>query len=376
MACHARGRFALVFGNAACVGRPGLSGAVAAPLRRRLVSTGWQVRGADDQTLQGMRVQTLDWLRDVEVALAEPQKQRGEVVLFFAFCGHGAAGKCLSIDYGPGTPAYDIFDEVLLKIYRILGHDVEQTAGGDWPPFTLSKQAEWLAYSPWQEQRQVRTKLIIVVDTSRYLTRAESKMYGQVRARIANERRRQMSAFTILRPNLAPFGGAELTAASLEFLNDFGPRAPRLFFALSSDSIESFDDVVLVACLSDVPKNPTNMVELIGRAALHAQRRAQFRRTPLLLSFGGSSRLESKGALRKTCGPSSRLKSLRACSSGCRKSSVVNPTASDAVRTMNSGSQQRARSNGVLAQITDPFGKPRDHQFLWDVPPAGIAMLA
>mmetsp|Transcript_18531 Transcript_18531/g.38549 ORF Transcript_18531/g.38549 Transcript_18531/m.38549 type:complete len:373 (+) Transcript_18531:33-1151(+) len=302
-------RLALVLANGAYTQRAPLSRpvGVAIELRRKLTTLGFEVVGADDQDLSGMRAATHRWLGLVEAAADAAFSEADEaaavdvantgafagsagppLLLFLAFCGHGRAGRFLPVD-APRPAAdeetYCFFDDFLSKLYEVLG-------GCDC--FRAKRPAAAMRrgiprYCPDEPVwRPPGVHVVVVIESCRRLAPEEQRAFDEQRARIANGKRHLLPSVSASRQDLAPMGGAEWDAARLAFLAGLGPGAPRLLLALSSESTTPSYDVVFLRSITEAIDKPVRFGGILERASLDTLRRTGHKQKPVLLDLGGA----------------------------------------------------------------------------------------
>jgi len=266
---------------------------VASELRGKLGALGFLVEGADDQSLDGMKGATDRWLKlvenaveEAEAAKTEEEVERSPLLLFFAFCGHGCAGRFHPVDVARGSPleeSYCFFDDFLFRLYEKLGEGYERF-GRKRPPksrFSLEdtpREVTW--YLPG-------VRIVAVIESCRRLSPEEQQAYEAQRSRIASGKRHLLPSMAALRPDLAHMGGAEWDAARLAFLSELGPGAPRLLLALSSESTTPSYDVVFLRSITEAIDRPVRLGGILERASLDTLRRTGHKQKPVLLTFGG-----------------------------------------------------------------------------------------
>lgn len=297
--CASSRRLALVFANGAYTQRPKLSKPVpaAVELRRKLSTLGFEVMGTDDQDLVGMRTITKRWLKAVEDAAEKEweDRERGiegmpPLIIFFAFCGHGASGRFLPVDLekGPVQPerTYSFFDDFLFQLYRVLGHNSCQ------PPLVQSTKRTSLALDRFDMDFPpplpgLSARVVAIIDTCRRLGKEEQRAFDQQKSRVANGRRHLLPCYADSRKDLMPVGGAEWDAASFGFLNQLGPTAPRVLLGLSGEAMQVSYDAVFMRSITDGIDRPVRLGGIFERAGLDTQRRTGYKQKPVVLNLGG-----------------------------------------------------------------------------------------
>mmetsp|Transcript_54422 Transcript_54422/g.129697 ORF Transcript_54422/g.129697 Transcript_54422/m.129697 type:complete len:383 (-) Transcript_54422:76-1224(-) len=314
-------RLALVLANGAYTSRAKLSKPVAAAveLRSKLSQMGFEVHGEDDQDLIGMQQATQRFLKALQSVVEQLRAEDGvegnaaaaPTTIFIAFCGHGAAGRFLPIHHpvkGSVTEdSFSFFDDLLFQLYRTLGVAVSRNKAGTWPPFVPKQSrsfeaAEGLSpfhFSPARSKSRsvedfggyaievpISADIIAVIDTCRRLSHAQQQEFEAQRLRVAQGRRHLLPSFAALRPDLMQFDGAAWDAASLDFLNHFGPQTPQLLLGLSSESTTPSYDAVFLRSITEAIDRPVRLGGILERASLDTQRRTGYKQKPVLLWFG------------------------------------------------------------------------------------------
>eukprot|EP00928_Gymnodinium_smaydae_P029756 TRINITY_DN22319_c0_g1_i1.p1 TRINITY_DN22319_c0_g1~~TRINITY_DN22319_c0_g1_i1.p1 ORF type:complete len:420 (-),score=90.45 TRINITY_DN22319_c0_g1_i1:212-1399(-) len=322
-----RRRLALILSNGAYTQRAPLSRPVMVgeELRRKLAAMGFEVVGADDQNLAGMREATARWLKLVGEAADSIQSLRdkrsrdlglgetdgslgsgrsgvnggscGEppLLLFFAFCGHGRDGRFFPVDMAKGAPPeemYCFFEDLLFRLYEVLGGgDVLRRVGVVREHRERSvKRPSFLPESPraLESWRLPGAAVISVIESCRRLSSEEQAVFDDQRARISAGRRHMLPSLLPMRPELSNMGGAEFDAARLGFLGNLGAGAPRLLLALSSESTTPSYDVVFLRSITEAIDKPVRIWGILERAALDTLRRTGHKQRPVLLDLSGT----------------------------------------------------------------------------------------
>lgn len=294
-------RLALVLANGAYRHRQPLSKPVAAAseLQGKLLSMGFEVVGAQDQGLDGMRSATSRWLERVESATSSAEEDGpAPLLIFFAFCGHGGSGRFFPVDCPRGRNpegTYCFFADFLDRLYDVLswrtvGEDLER------PLWALGSQALEDHLAQWGGDRGAGTRhwrlpgcvhVVSLVESCRRLSPEEQEAYEDARARVAAGRRHLLPSLAAHRPDLAHIGGAEWDAARLGGLGDLGAGSPQLLLALSSESTTSSYDAVFLRSVTEAIDRPVRLGGIFERAGLDTLRRTGHRQKPVLLVLGG-----------------------------------------------------------------------------------------
>lgn len=302
-------RLALVLGNGAYTQKAPLSKTVgtAAELQRKLISMDFEVVCAFDQSLVGMRAATLRWLELVDAAGEEldaevPNEKEG-LLLFFAYCGHGAAGRLFPVD-APKRPSreetYCFFEDFLYRLYDVLSFNCRLRR--DFSSGSSCERPAW-------EWRRWSAQVVSIIESCRRLSKDEKIAFDQQRARIASGRRHLLPCVTSLRPDLAPMGGAEWDAARLSFLSQLGSHSPQLLLALSSESTTPSYDVVYLRSIVEQIDKPVRLGGILERASLDTLRRTGHKQRPVLLclcdqtSREAVAKLQDLVLMRPSAGP-------------------------------------------------------------------------
>mmetsp|Transcript_96846 Transcript_96846/g.289259 ORF Transcript_96846/g.289259 Transcript_96846/m.289259 type:complete len:375 (-) Transcript_96846:15-1139(-) len=304
-------RLALVLANGAYTHRAKLSRpvGVASELRRKLSAMGFEVVGADDQDLTGMRAATRRWLGLVEAAVDEVQAEAEEaramevatggalagcpgppLLIFFTFCGHGRAGRFMPVDCprpAADEDSFGFFEDFLFRLYEVLGgRDLLRPKR---PAATLLKGVpldgpDVPNVPMWQPPG---VHVIAVIESCRRLAPEEQKAYEEQRAHISHGKRHLLPCVAAARPDLAHMGGAEWDAARLAFLARLGRGAPQLLLALSSESTTPSYDVVFLRSITEAVDKPVRLGGILERASLDTLRRTGYKQKPVILDLGG-----------------------------------------------------------------------------------------
>lgn len=284
---------------------------------------GFQVVCVLDQDLEGMRAATIRYLELVEASaddldMAEPTEKEG-LLLFFAFCGHGAAGRLFPVNASKRPPpeeTYCFFEDFLFRLYDVLSFN--RRLRREWPNTVGASNQAW--ENPGWEWRRWSAHVVSVIESCRRLSKDEHAAYEQQRAQRANGRRHMLPCVASLRPELAPMGGAEWDAAKLSFLSQLGSGSPNLVLALSSESTTPSYDVVYLRSIVEQIDRPVRLAGILERASLDTVRRTGHKQRPVVLflcdqmSREAVSRLQELILTQSSAGP--LLKLARSASSG------------------------------------------------------------
>lgn len=301
-------RLALLLANGAYKQRAPLSKpvAVAAELKQKLTTMNFQVDGADNQDLAGMKAASQSWLKQVESVADSIAEEEGvasqlqnshprrsnepPLILLFVFAGHGCAGRFFPVDCGkPATPeqTFCFFEDFLFRLFEVLGGKCL------FQPKRPSRQRPTGPFGYLEEDSPrvpswhlEGVRIFVIIESCRRLTGEELKAYESERTRIAHGKRHLLPCMQAMRPDLAALGGAEWDAARLAFLSRLGPGAPQLLLALSSESTTPSYDVVFLRSISESLDKPVKLGGILERASMDTIRRTGHKQKPVVLNFG------------------------------------------------------------------------------------------
>mmetsp|Transcript_107537 Transcript_107537/g.213574 ORF Transcript_107537/g.213574 Transcript_107537/m.213574 type:complete len:388 (-) Transcript_107537:25-1188(-) len=297
-------RLALVLANGAYLHRGKLSLAVdvCTEFRTKLDAMGFEVVGADDQDLEGMRAATRRWLElvrntiDVTANASTSAKtaNQGEppLVLLVALCGHGRAGQLFPVDASRETQMssmYCFMEDLLIPLYNILGGNA-----------CLGRRTTKPAPSVWRSVGSVDgpfepswylpgVQLVALVESCRRLSSEDQEVYNQSRLRVANGRRHLLPSLAAFRPDLDPLSGGDWDAARFASLSRLGGvGAPRVLLALSSEATTASRGAIFLRSITDAIDRPVRLGGILERASQATLRRTGHKQRPVLLSIGGA----------------------------------------------------------------------------------------
>lgn len=284
-------RLALLLANGAYTIRAPLSRPVevSAALAEKLRAMGFSVRSAEDQTLNGMKAATEDWLSEVADALDLAVQSEMEtpkdlvdpgppLLILFSYCGHGAAGCFFPVDCGRPCGREDtfcFFEDLLFRLFKVLGRPASEFFRCD---FSGETGACWLLPG---------IRIVVIIESCRRLLKDERYAYEATKTHVAYQKRHLLPSVQALRPDLA-FQNAIWDQRRLAFLRHLGPNAPEILMALSSESTTASYDVVFLRSIVDSIDKPVRLGGILERASLETLRRTGHQQKPVVLSFGGS----------------------------------------------------------------------------------------
>lgn len=284
---------ALVLANGAYVHRAKLSRPVgtAAELRGKLEGIGFEVVGADDQDLTGMRDATKRWLRLVQAVVdeAEDETPPPMVTLLFVYCGHGRSGSFLPVDITKAASPDDMFcffEDFLFRLYHLLSE--QGRYGDEWASARRRRLANGglpVGEDRWV-WRPVTVRLVSIIESCRRLSQEEQKAFDAQRMQQVKNRRHLLPGLAAFRPESGPMCGADWDAARLGFLAQLGPGCPELLLALSSESSTPSYDVVFLRSITEAIDRPVRLGGILERASLDTLRRTGHKQNPVLLALG------------------------------------------------------------------------------------------
>jgi len=213
-------------------GKLSLTVAVCTDLRAKLDAMGFEVVGANDQNLEGMRAATHGWLELVrntvdvitneDVSTKTANQNEPPLILLVALCGHGRAGQLFPVDVSRETQASGMYcfkEDLLSPLYGILGGNA-----------CLGRRPTKPAPSIWRHVGSVDdpleptwhpqgVHLVALVESCRRLSSEDQEVYEQSRLRVANSRRHMLPSLAAFRPDLTPLGGGDWDASRLASLS-------------------------------------------------------------------------------------------------------------------------------------------------------------
>eukprot|EP00435_Cladocopium_sp_Y103_P073710 s223_g44.t2 len=242
-----------------------------------------------DQTLNGMKAATEDWLSEVADALDLAVQSEMEtpkdlvdpgppLLILFSYCGHGAAGCFFPVDCGRPCGREDtfcFFEDLLFRLFKVLGRPASEFFRCD---FSGETGACWLLPG---------IRIVVIIESCRRLLKDERYAYEATKTHVAYQKRHLLPSVQALRPDLA-FQNAIWDQRRLAFLRHLGPNAPEILMALSSESTTASYDVVFLRSIVDSIDKPVRLGGILERASLETLRRTGHQQKPVVLSFGGS----------------------------------------------------------------------------------------